>query len=233
MDDADAGVLPMWPVGASPAYVAARMRVARAERELSEHVERVAAARRELPPGAPVGDYRLAEGPPDLAEDGPVRQTPLVELFGERDTLVMYHMMFAPEDDEACPMCSMWVDGFHGVRRHLAQHCAFVVVAKAPLPKLRGWAARRGWSGLRLLSSHGTTFNADMHAEHDDGAQRPMISVFARDGGQVRHTYSLPANFADNTERGIDPLSPVWNILDLTPRGRGDWYAGNAYAAGD
>jgi predicted dithiol-disulfide oxidoreductase (DUF899 family) len=25
--------------------------------------------------------------------------------------------------------------------------------------------------------------------------------------------------------RGIDLLAPVWHVLDLTPQGRGDWYA--------
>jgi predicted dithiol-disulfide oxidoreductase (DUF899 family) len=29
----------------------------------------------------------------------------------------------------------------------------------------------------------------------------------------------------DVNERGIDLMSPVWNLLDLTPQGRGDWYA--------
>jgi hypothetical protein len=44
-------------------------------------------------------------------------------------------------------------------------------------------------------------------------------------------SYTLPANFLDDTQRGIDLLSPVWNVLDLLPRGRGEWYAGNAYAS--
>jgi predicted dithiol-disulfide oxidoreductase (DUF899 family) len=31
-------------------------------------------------------------------------------------------------------------------------------------------------------------------------------------------------------ERGIDLLTPVYNLLDLTPEGRGDWYAELEYA---
>jgi predicted dithiol-disulfide oxidoreductase (DUF899 family) len=223
------GVLPMWPVGSSPEYIAARIELARAERALRDRVEEVAAMRRSLPEGALLGDYLLTEGPHDLGLDGPIESRPLSELFGHHDTLIVYHLMFHPDDDAACPMCSMWVDGFHGVSHHLAQHAAFVVVAKAPLPKVRAWALRRGWDGLRILSSHGTTFNADLHAEHPDGAQRPMISVFVLDGGRARHFYTLPANLLDNSERGIDLLSPVWNALDLMPKGRGDWYADNAY----
>jgi predicted dithiol-disulfide oxidoreductase (DUF899 family) len=125
------------------------------------------------------------------------------------------------------------VDGFHGVAHHLARHAAVAVVAKAPIGKLRGWALRRGWDGLRVLSSHGTDFNADLRAEHPGGEQRPMISVFVRDSAGVRHFYTLPANFLDNAERGIDLLSPVWNVLDLLPGGRGDWYAENDYPGRD
>jgi len=231
MDDAE--VMPMWPAGASEEYVEARLAVARAERELRDQVEAVAAARRALPEGALLPDYVLAEGPADLDASEPVRSTRLSELFDGHSTLVVYHLMFAPEDDEACPMCSMWVDGFNGVARHLTRHAGFAVVAKAPLPKLRAWAARRGWDRVRVLSSHGTPFGTDLRAEHEDGAQRPMVSVFSRteDGG-VRHFYTLPANFIDNSERGIDLLSPVWNILDLLPAGRREWYAGNDYAGG-
>jgi predicted dithiol-disulfide oxidoreductase (DUF899 family) len=221
---------PMWPDGAGPDYVAARTELAKAERMLHDQVAEVAAARRRLPAGAVLGDYALAEGPADLGRAEPVRTTPLRDLFGEHDTLLVYHLMFHPDDDAACPMCSMWVDGFHGVAHHLAQHTAFAVIGKAPLPKLRAWALRRGWDGLRILSSHGTTFNADLRAEYADGSQRPMASVFVREGERVRHFYSLPANFTDGAEGAIDLLSPVWNLLDLLPAGRGDWYAGNSYA---
>jgi predicted dithiol-disulfide oxidoreductase (DUF899 family) len=221
---------PMWPVGASDKYIAARIELAKAERTLRDQIEQVAAARRTLPEGALVQDYALAEVPTDLEQDAPVRTVRLSELFGEHDTLFIYHLMYHPDDDEACPMCSLWVDGFHGVSHHLTQHMAVAVIGKAPLPKLRAWAHRRGWDGLRIVSSYGSTFNADVHAEQPNGDQRPMASVFVRNNGQIRHCYTLPANFIDDAERGMDLLSPVWNILDLLPTGRGDWYAANSYA---
>jgi predicted dithiol-disulfide oxidoreductase (DUF899 family) len=221
---------PMWPDGASEEYVAARVELAKTERELRDRIEDVAAARRRMPPGLVLRDYEFAEGPADLGLREPVRRTRLRELFDDRDTLVVYHLMFHPDADEACSMCSMWVDGFQGVAHHLRQHTAFAVIGKAPLPKLRDWALHRGWDGLRVLSAHGTTFNADLNAERADGDQRPMISVFTADGAAVRHFYSLPANFLDDAQRGIDLLSPVWNVLDLLPSGRGEWYAENAYA---
>src|ERR1700761_8672238 len=103
----------MWPVGASPQYIAARVEVARMERSLRDQVEAVAAARRDLPPGPILRDYAFTEGPRALGLDEPVRRTRLSELFGDHDTLFVYHLMFGPEDAEACPMCSMWVDGFN------------------------------------------------------------------------------------------------------------------------
>ncbi|WP_225732121.1 MULTISPECIES: DUF899 family protein [unclassified Nocardia] len=231
MGEVDAAAIePMWPKGASEEYIAARIELAKAERTLRDQIEEVAAARRRMPLGRILDDYSFAEGPADLGRNEPIRTTRLRELFGQHDTLVVYHLMFHPNDDEACPMCSMWVDGFQGVAHHLAQRTSFAVIAKAPLPKLRGWALRRGWDGLRILSSHGTTFNADLSAERPDGDQRPMISVFTTEGDQVRHSYTLPANFLDDAQRGIDLLSPVWNVLDLLPSGRGDWYAENRYA---
>jgi len=33
----------------------------------------------------------------------------------------------------------------------------------------------------------------------------------------------------DVKERGIDELNPLWNVLDLTPQGRGKWYASLDY----
>ena len=222
-------IRPIWPAGASQEHIEARIELARAEQQLHGQLWDIAAARHRLPPGPVLGDYHLAEGPADLGLDAPVTSTPLSELFGEHDTLFIYHLMFHPDDDAACPMCSLWVDGLHGVAHHIAQHAAFVVVAKAPLPKLRGWALRRGWDGLRVLSSHGTTFNADMNAETPDGAQVPMVSVLRAEGGQVRHVVSQIANFTDGSEGANDLLTPLWHVLDLLPEGRGDWYAANDY----
>lgn len=216
--------VPLWPDNAGPAYAEARMRLSEAEKALSEQTERVAAARRALPLGAVVADYPLVEVSP---RTGPRR---LSEVFGAHRTLLLYHLMFAPGADQACPMCSMWVDGFNAVTRHLEQHTAFAVVAKAEPDRLLAWGRRRGWAATRLLSSHGTSFNADLKAETPAGDQRPVISVLVRDGDDIRHFYSQAASFPDGSERGIDPLSPVWNLLDLLPQGRGDWYAGNDYA---
>jgi predicted dithiol-disulfide oxidoreductase (DUF899 family) len=223
MDAHTPGMEPLWPVHADPEYVAARVELAETERDLRRRIDEIAAARRAMPRGPNLAEYQFAEGPVDLGLDEPARPVSLRDLFNGSDYLFVYHMMFHPDDEEACPMCSMWVDGLHGVAHHIRQHTGFAVIAKAPLSKLRGLARRRGWDSLRLVSSHGTSFNADMRAERPSGEQRGMVSVFAAEGDQVRHIYSLSQNFHDDTDGGIDVLSPVWHVLDLLPTGRGDW----------
>lgn len=220
-----------WPEGASEGYVSARQALDQAQLALRDQLEEVARLRRELPAGPAMADYEFAEGPRDLEADEPVRRTTLEDLFGEHDTLVVYHMMFHPDDDEACPMCSLWVDGLHGVSHHLGRRAAFAVIAKAPLPKLRRWARRRGWDGLRLLSSHETSFNVDMDVEGPKGGQWPAVSVFVREGDGVRHSFTQSAGLLDSDDRGrgMDLLSPVWNVFDLLPDGRGDWLPENDY----
>jgi len=167
--------------------------------------------------------YELTEGPLDLTDDGPPTTVGLAELFGGHDELVVYHLMLHPDDDDACPMCSLWVDGLHGVAHHLARRAGFAVIAKAPIDKLRAWARRRGWQGLRIVSAFNTSFATDLHVEGSKGGQFPAVSVFLRDGDVIRHVLTQSADFPDGRGRGIDLLSPVWNVLDLLPSGRGDW----------
>jgi predicted dithiol-disulfide oxidoreductase (DUF899 family) len=106
----DAADIKAWPAGASPEYVAARNELLEAELDLLGQVKRVAELRRALPPGAAMPAYAFTEGPRDLTRDEPVVTTTLAELVGDRGLLV-YHMMFAPDWEQGCPSCSMWVEG--------------------------------------------------------------------------------------------------------------------------
>jgi predicted dithiol-disulfide oxidoreductase (DUF899 family) len=87
---------------------------------LLDQVGQVAELRRTLPPGAAISDYTFAEDPTDLTRDHPVVTTTLADLVGDRG-LVIYHMMYAPDWEQGCLSCSMWIDGLHGVSHHLAQ----------------------------------------------------------------------------------------------------------------
>ena len=63
-----------------------------------------------------------------------------------------------------------------------------------------------------------------------DAKQIAGLSVFKKDeDGQVRHIYTGLPHIQPGSERGMDLLGVVYNLLDLTPEGRGNWYAGNDY----
>jgi predicted dithiol-disulfide oxidoreductase (DUF899 family) len=195
--------------------------------------ERVAELRRQLPQGAIVEDYEFVEGPAELnVGDTPVKKVRLRELFSAPDrSLVIYHFMYGKKQTTPCPMCTLWIDGFNGVAHHLARNLDFAIVAAADPSTLRAHARRRGWNNLRLLSTSENTFKYDLGSEDRDGNQDSTISVFTRDAvGTLRHFYSAhPWMAADIRERGIDLLTPAYNMLDLTPQGRGDWYASLDY----
>src|SRR5215472_15129122 len=217
----------------SPEYLAKREQLRLAEIELMRQRERVAEMRRHLPQGAPLQDYQFQEGPGDLkAGDTPVRSVRLSELFTKPNrSLVIYHFMFGKRQNKACPMCTAWLDGANGVAHHLAQNLEFAVVAAADLPTLRAHARSRGWDKLRLLSAGDSTFKYDLGSEDREGNQDSTVSVFTRDTqGTVRHLYTAHPRMApDIQERGIDLLAPIWHFMDLTPEGRGEWYASLAY----
>ena len=217
----------------SEEYVKAREELRLAEVELIAQRERVAEQRRSLPLGPAVEDYVFLEGPSDLgAGDTPAREVRLSELFSAPDRpLVIYELMYGKAQTTPCPMCTMWIDGFNGVAPHIQRNVDFAIAAAASLGELRDHARRRGWHRLRLLSCAGNTFKYDLNSEEEKGGQQSAIAVFTKDaGGAIRHRYSgRPERSEELFERGIDQLSPVWNILDLTPPGRGDWYPALEY----
>ncbi|HXU19635.1 MAG TPA: DUF899 family protein [Verrucomicrobiae bacterium] len=217
----------------SPEYLAKREELRLAEIELTRQRERVADLRRHLPKGAAIQDYEFEEGPRDLnAGDEPVRNIQLSELFTKPNrSLVIYHLMYGKRQTKACPMCTAWLDAANGIAHHLAQNLDFAVVAAADIPTLRAHARARGWDKLRLLSAGNNTFKYDFGSENREGQQDSTISVFTRDAdGTVRHFYSAhPWLAPDVLERGIDLLNPMWHFMDLTPQGRGDWYASLNY----
>jgi predicted dithiol-disulfide oxidoreductase (DUF899 family) len=217
----------------SPEYLAKREELRLAEIELMRQSERVAELRRQLPEGAIIQDYEFEEGPANLEEgDSPTRKVRLSELFtGPDRSLVVYHFMFGKKQASPCPMCTLIIDGWNGVAHHLAQNVDVAIVAAVDPPSLRAHARARGWDKLRLLSSGNNSFKYDLRSEDREGHQDSTVSVFTRDkDGTLRHFYTAhPSMAEDIKERGLDLLCPVYNILDLTPQGRGDWYADLSY----
>ena len=229
--------------GESAEYRAARDRLLEQEIELRRATEAVARARRRLPPGGVVlEDYVFQEA----AADGTPTDVRLSQLFAPgRDSLLIYSFMFPrdPGDDRPapptgetarlplaqgpCPSCVALLDQLDGAVEHAAQHVNFAVVAKAPIQRILTFAQERGWRRLRLLSSAGNSYNRDYLAETPEGAQRPMLNVFHRDGGTIRHFWGSELLYAPSEPgqgtRHVGTLEPLWNLFDLTPEGRPDW----------
>src|ERR1039458_2580462 len=143
--------------GESKAYRLARDKLLRAEMELRNHIEQVAAMRRKLPLGGVVPqDYEFEEGAPDPADTRSVRRVKLSELFRSgKGSLVVYSFMYGPNMAKACPMCTCMLDSLDATPPHAAQRINLVVVAKSPIARIREFGRERGWRNLRLLSSAG------------------------------------------------------------------------------
>jgi predicted dithiol-disulfide oxidoreductase (DUF899 family) len=214
-------------------YLERREALRQAELEMFRTAERVAALRRELPLGAEVDDYVFQEGPRELEDpDSSVTDVRLSELFsGPGRSLIVYHFMYGKRNTTACPMCTMWIDGFNGIAPHLVRNADLAIVAAADPATLRAHARARGWHNLRLLSAGENTFKYDFRSEDAEGRQDSALSVFTYDtAGRLRHFYTThPWLDDDMNERGIDLVQTVYQMLDLTPKGRGTWYASLDY----
>jgi predicted dithiol-disulfide oxidoreductase (DUF899 family) len=214
--------------GESSSYRDARNKLLRAEMDLRKQLEDVAALRRQLPLGGALPeDYIFEEAAKDSGAARPVR---MAELFAPgKDTLALYSYMFGPAMKEPCVSCTSILDGLNGTFPHAAQRINFAVVAKSPLERIRAVARDRGWNNLRLLSSHGNTYNRDYHGEDAEGDQLPSLNIFARRDGKIHHFYHTELLFAPSEPgqdgRHVDLIWPLWNLFDFTPEGRGaSWY---------
>ena len=219
--------------GESKEYRNHRNQLLEAEIALKEQMERVAVLRRGLPNGPLVEtDYIFREGPSDIRDDSPAnfREVRLSQLFAPgKDSLIVDHMMWGPDDKLPCPMCNMWADGYAGVAQHVSDKVNFVLISKVEIGRLCEWGRPRGWDKIRLLSSHDNTFNRDYLVEDEKG-QRPAVSVFRRaPDGKIYFTYTTEISRAPGHHRGIDSFTPVWNLFDPLPEGRENWLPKHSY----
>ena len=236
MTDIDPGI--HFP-GESEEYRRERNRLLDAEVGLRRAIEQVAAQRRALPLGGVVpDDYRF-----EAASDG--GEVRFSELFDSgKDTLVVYSFMFPrysgdsrpgpaegetaklPLSETPCASCTSILDSLDGAALHLSRLLNLVVVAKSDPDRIRNFAYDRGWRHLRLLSSRSNTYNRDYQAETPAGEQMPILNVFVRDGDHFRHTWASELMYAPRDEgleaRHVDSIWPIWNVLDVTPEGRGN-----------
>jgi predicted dithiol-disulfide oxidoreductase (DUF899 family) len=212
--------------GESAAYRRARTELLAEEIDLRRRIERVAEMRRALPPGGVVPEDYEFQG-----VDGPARFS---SLFGSHGTLITYNWMFGPQRERPCPMCTSLLGAYDGEMPDILQRVAFAVIATSPLERIAAFARERGWRHLPLYSSGGTTFNRDYAGETPDTGDVPAFNVFRRDGETIRHFWAaeMGSGTADAGQdpRGAPDPMPIWNLLDMTPEGRGkDWYPKLSY----
>lgn len=217
----------------SESYRSAREDLLEAEIALRAQVESVAQQRRNLPPGGALKeDYVF-----DELVNGSIKQTQFSEILPrDKDTIFVYRFMYGPEMEAACPMCTSLLDSLNGQMADLSQRVGVIVIAKNPIDKIRAHADSRGWDRLRLLSSANNSYNVDYYGEVD-GHQQTMVNVFIRDDQSAtgfRHFWGSEMAFAEaesgQNMRHVDMLWPLWNVLDVTPEGREDWYPQLSYS---
>ena len=143
--------------GTPEEWLAARLELLEAEKELTRRGDELARMRQDLPWVAIEKEYRFQ------TDEGTAS---LVDLFQGRSQLLVYHFMFGPDFTAGCPSCSAIADGFAGSVVHLAHHdVALTAVSRAPLGKLQAYKRRMGWS-FPWASSFDSDFNYDFHVSH-------------------------------------------------------------------
>ena len=203
----------------SAEYRAARNALLVEEIELRRQLERVAVQRRALPAGGEIPrDFEL------VSESGALR---LSSLFGDKDTLLVYSMMFGPQRKAACPMCTSFLNSWNGTAINLRERVAIAAMARSPIERLVEFKRQRGFANLPFFSDGSGEYTRTYVSAED--ADVPGFSVFTRADGKVRHFYSgeMSGTMADPGQdpRGAPDADPLWLMLDMTPQGRGaDWY---------
>ena len=208
------------PVVSHEEWLAASRELLAKEKEFTKLRDELSRQRRALP-------WERVEK--EYSSEAPEGRVALADLFDGRGQLLVYHLMFGADWNEACKSCSFWADNFNGVDVHLAHRdTALVAVSRAPVGRLDAYAKRMGWT-FRWVSSGEGDFNFDYGVSSRPGevgmdynfgtmkvgpGEMPGFSAFRRgDDGAVYHTYSTYA-------RGVDMLNGAYHLLDLTSKGR-------------
>jgi predicted dithiol-disulfide oxidoreductase (DUF899 family) len=224
----------------SAEYRAARNALLVEEMALRAHIEKVAARRRALPLGGELEEDYVFER---VGPNGMLEKVKLSELFGPHDTLILYSFMYGPERKLPCPGCTHLLDQLDGAARHIGQRATMHIVAKSPIARLAAWAHERGWDHLSQISTAGNSYDADyfgdtskfssaMRKQHgvEDGKDwdETIFNVFRKKNGKIFHFWGGEMSFAPSEpgqhHRAGDLVDPLWNLLDMTPEGRGDFF---------
>ena len=212
---------------------AARIELLEKEKEMTRARDALNVERRNLP---------MVEIEKDYVFDGPEGKASLPDIFEGRPQLIIYHFMFYPEWEDACPSCTAGTDELNdGFLDHLhTRDTTYAMVSRAPFEKLDRWRAKKRWT-IPWYSSFGTDFNYDFGVTIDASRgfdeynfrsldeyaamghesmktadqpyDMPGRSCFLLVDGRVFHTYSQYA-------RGLESTGGSYYFLDLTALGR-------------
>src|SRR5580692_945096 len=181
-------------------WLEARRALLAREKELTRQRDALNADRRRLPMVRIEKRYLL---------EGPRGQVTLGDLFGSSSQLIVWHVMFGPDWDAACPTCTTFINELPDavLARLNTLRTAFALVSRAPLAKIEAYRAAQGWT-VPWYSSYGSDFNYDFEVSLDEAAgqlqfnYRPEpglisgdrscemsgASCFLREGDDVFHT---------------------------------------------
>jgi predicted dithiol-disulfide oxidoreductase (DUF899 family) len=236
--------------GTREEWLAARLELLKAEKELTRRSDEVARGRQELPWVRIDKEYRFEtdEGSASLAD-----------LFQGRSQLLVYHFMFGPDYTAGCPACSAIADGFNGFVVHLENHdVAMTAISRAPLDKLQAFKRQMGWT-FPWASSFGSDFNFDFSVGFTEQQQReggieynyqrevPVAEIPSRSTPDGPTTFAVmcgtdPATYTrerpgmsafaledavvyhtySTYARGLDALWGMYQWLDRAPKGRNE-----------
>jgi len=234
--------------GTREEWLAARLDLLQAEKELTRRSDEVARRRQDLPWVRVDKDYRFE------TDDG---SAALADLFRGRSQLLVYHFMFGPDYKAGCPSCSAIADGFDGFVVHLANHdVTLAAVSRAPLAKLQAYKRRMGWA-FPWASSRGGDFNFDFNVSFTEDQQRAGgVEYNYERGGHAMDATPVPQPVADlaatcgtdaatyardrpgmsafvledgvvyhtysTYSRGVDGVWGMYHWLDRAPKGRNE-----------
>ena len=240
--------MPTHKTGTREEWLAARLDLLQAEKELTRRSDDLVRQRQELPWVRIDKAYRF---------DTDEGSASLADLFRGRSQLLVYHFMFGPDYTAGCPSCSAIADGFNGFVVHLANHDVMLwAVSRAPVAKLQAYKRRMGWN-FPWASSLGGDFNFDFNVSVTEEQQREgrvdynyrpspprnrdaaipegaakgaamtgtEVSTYARERPGMS-AFALEDGTVYHTysayARGLDGLWGMYQWLDRAPKGRNE-----------
>jgi predicted dithiol-disulfide oxidoreductase (DUF899 family) len=195
----------------SSAYREARNKLLAEEIELRRHIAAVAQQRRALPLGGEI--------PEEYTVTGPNGSLKFSELFGNKNTLLVYSMMFGPQRKRPCPMCTSMLESWEGAARNFQQKATLAVFARSPYERLEEWMNERSWKNLKLYSDLDGAYTRTYVSPED--ADMPGMNVFTKRDGRIYHFWAPEMNMEMNDPgqdpRGAPDPDSLWTMLDMTP----------------